>query len=651
MKTMLFLLLSFNLYASVEKLETIEVTHQGTANTLVDFVPGVTTLRQNELKKRREISLGDTLRNEAGVQSTSYGPNAGRPIIRGLEGDRIRVLQNGLGVLDASSQSVDHAVPVDTLVIDSIEVVRGPMSLLYGSSAVGGVVNVNTNRIHSAFEEGTVSEILLQGDSSQDAVTTGAKIDHGKNNWMFHLDGGYRNANDLRIPGKARSEKLRQTDPSTDEAEDKLPNSGSVQKSLAVGLSKIFDQGYVGGSYYFFDNYYGAVAEEDVDIRMIQNRVEFHGEYKLGGNIFNSVKFKTAQSDYGHKELEGGEVGTTFTNEGNESRLELLSSSGNVKGVSGFQTQMFNFSAVGDEAYLPTSKNRILAAFTLQELQAGKNTFSAGLRMENFHIHDQSSDGKKRNYNGYNGSLGYRRKLTGTLTSNISVSYTERAPNFQELFADGGHVATNTFEQGNDEMNKEKAYALDVGLDYHYNQSFAHVSFFMQEFRDYIALFDTGNPSGEPDFGNIFQFDQVDAVFYGFEFDSRSRISDSSWFGILKADYVRAKEKDSGDNLPRISAPRLIIGLERVKDRWTWDVEAQRYFEQTKTAPNEYRTDAFTLLNAGFVYDVIQAKGKFSFFGRLKNLLNEEARQHTSTLKEIAPMAGRHVVAGVQYLY
>lgn len=654
MKAILFLLLCFNLYAEVEKLETIEVTHQGTANTLVEFVPGVTTLRQNELKKRREISLGDTLRNEAGVQSTSYGPSAGRPIIRGLEGDRIRVLQNGLGVLDASSQSVDHAVPVDTMVIDSVEIVRGPMSLLYGSSAVGGVVNINTNRIHSNFEEGSVSEIMLQGDSSQDAFTSGAKIDHGVNNWMLHFDGGYRNANDLQIPGFARSAKERDVNPSTDEEpEDELPNSASVQKSAALGVSRIFNKGYVGASYYFFDNRYGAVAEENVDIRMKQNRLELHGEYKVGGESLKSIKLKTAQSDYGHKEMEGSEVGTTFTNEGNESRLEFLTESENLKGVSGFQTQIFNFSAVGEEAYLPPSKNRILAAFTLQELTQGANVFSAGLRTENFHIHDQSSDGKNRNFNGYNGSLGYRRKLSDVLTSSLSLSYTERAPNFQELFADGGHVATGTYEQGNADLKKEKAYAVDLGLDYHRgSDGFAHVSIFAQQFQDYIALYDTGLPSNEPDFDNIFRSSQVDAIFYGFEFDSRTRIQKSDYFGIVRADYVRGKDKDSDGNLPRVAAPRLSVGLEKVKDRWTWDVEAQHYFEQYNTSSrDEFRTDNFTLLNAGVIYDVIKERGKLSLFGRAKNLLDVEARQHTSFLKDIAPMPGRHVVAGVQYMY
>lgn len=637
-------------FASVEQLETIEVSHQGSLNTLVDFVPGITTVKQNELKKRREVSLGDTLTNEAGIRSSSFGPSAGRPIIRGLDGDRIRILQNGLGVLDASSQSVDHAVPLDTMVIDSIEVVRGPMSMLYGSSAVGGVVNVNTNRIHSQYEEGTISEIQLQGDSAQNAMSTGAKLDHGIKNWMLHFDAGYRNANDLRIPGKQASDRI-DTSSGDYTTKNKLPNSESIQKSGSVGASRIFDKGYLGMSYYFFDNQYGAVAEPGVDIKMKQNRLELHGEYKLNRGSIKSLKFKTAQSDYSHKEIEGGDVGTTFSNEGNESRLEVISEAGAVKAISGLQSQMFNFAAVGDEAYLPTSRNQVVALFTLLDLESGKDNFSLGARVENFHLHDQSSDGVQRNFNGFNGSLGHRHKITPTVTSNISVSYTERAPNFQELFADGGHVATNTYEQGDDELGKEQAYALDVGLDYHYQHSFAHLSFFAQRFNDYITLLKTDDPSPEPDFDKIYRYTQADAIFYGFEFDSRQKISDTNWNFLLRADLVRAKNQDTGDNLPRIAPPRVSIGFEKVKDRWTWDIEHQYNFEQTKTAGTEKRTDAYQLLNAGVVYDIIQEKGKLSFFARLKNILDQEARLHTSTLKEIAPLAGRSVVAGAQWMY
>jgi iron complex outermembrane recepter protein len=652
MKLFFFLLLTTPLYGAVEKLEEIEITHSKTINTLVDFAPGVTTLGQNELKKRRELSLGDTLRSEAGIQSSSFGPNASRPIIRGLDGDRIRVLQNGLGVLDASSQSADHAVPVDTMVVDSIEVVRGPMSLLYGASAVGGVVNVNTNRIHSNFEKGAISEFLVQGDSSQNALTTGARLDYGANNWMLHFDGGYRNANDLQIPGYARSDKLRSLTEQEDEAKNKLPNSASTQRTAALGVSKIFNRGHLGASYYFLDNLYGVVADEEVLIKMKQNRFELHGEYRPEIENVKAIKIKTAQSDYGHKELEGSEVGGTFKNEGNETRLEVITEKDKLKGVSGVQTQFFNFSAQGEEAFLPPTKNRIIALFTLQELSMGAHTYSAGLRVENFNLKDDSTGGVTRSFRGMNGSLGHRLQLSSALSSSINLSYTERAPNFQELFAEGGHVATGTYERGNPDLNKENAYAIELGLDYHRgSDGFMHFSVYAQQFDNYIALADTGTASNFEDFDNIFQYSQVDAFFYGLEFDSRLRLKNSDYFSILRADYVRAKDTKNSLNLPRIAAPRLTLGLEKVKDRWTWDVEAQHYFEQHQTAQNELRTESFTLLNAGFIFDVLTTQGKLGVFARVKNLLNVEARQHTSLLKDISPMAGRHLVAGVQFVY
>lgn len=646
MVQILIAIFALSVYAQEDTLPTVQV--HGTSNTLVDFVPSVTTLKGNELKKRRESTLGDTLRSEPGVQSTSFGPNASRPIIRGLDGDRIRVLQNGLGVLDASANSVDHAVPVDTLVIDSVEVVRGPMSMLYGSSAVGGVVNVNTTRIHSTYEKGAISELLLQGDTAQDALSTGAKVDYGTKNWMFHVDGAYRNANDLRIPSEDKKDRVKE--PGRWMNTEKLPNSESFQKTLALGASKVYDRGFVGMSYYFFDNQYGAVAEEAVDIKMKQNRVELHGEYKFDNKVLKSVRLKTAQSDYGHKEIEEGEVGTTFSNEGNESRLEFMTEGSNVKGISGLQTQIFNFSAVGEEAYLPATKNNIYSLFTLQDFKAGDNVYSLGARVETAKIADQSSDGKTKDFNGVNGSFGFRHRYSPEFAHNISLSYTERLPNFQELYADGAHLATGTFEQGNDDLNKEKAIALDVGVKYETSNEMVSFNVYTQQFKDYITLFNSGVVDTDSGF-DIYDYEQVDAYFYGFEFDSKKKIGESPVNLIVRGDLVRAKDKDNGQNLPRISPPRATVGFEYVKDKYTYDIEAQYNFEQTKTAPNETKTDDFTLVNLGAQWDLVKESGRLSLFGRIRNLLNAEARLHTSTLKDIAPLAGRHVVAGLQYSY
>ncbi len=631
-----------------EVLPPIQITHQGDSQAIVPFAPRVKVLKNKELQKRREISLGDTLRNEPGIQSSSYGPNASRPVIRGLDGDRIRILQNGLGVLDASSQSVDHAVPLDTMVIDSVEIVRGPTSMLYGTSAVGGVININTNRIHSDFEEGAFKEIQTTADSSQNAMSTSGRIDYGKNQWMIHFDGGYRNANDLRIPGKQKSSHVDL--PGQFTSKNKLPNSGSVQKSAAVGASKIFKKGHVGMSYYFFDNYYGSIAEPNVDIKMKQNRFEFHSDYRFQHDTFKTIRFKMAQSDYGHDELDSGVSGTRFLNQGNESRLELLNERSALKGVSGFSTQIFNFKSSGSEAFLPATRNRMGSVFTLQEYFHGDQVYSFGARLETSRIQKESGAASVKQFNGLNSAIGLRHSFSETHTGVINVSYSERLPNFQELFANGFHVASGTFEQGNSRLNNEKAAAMDLGLNYKSDVVQSKFSVYAQDFQNYTTLFLTNTPSTEPGI-NISQFRQVGALFYGADLDAQKKLGDSPFNLLVKADWVRAKNKKDGTNLPRIAPPRLSLGLEMLKDRLSYDLEAQYNFEQTHTAPNETRTDAFTMLNAGVSYEFIQNSGKWNFFARLKNILNQEARLHSSTLKDIAPLAGRNIMAGTQYTF
>ena len=647
----LLLALIFSHSLMADELQTIEVSDHLNESPLEHYGHSAKTLHTRELKKRREVSLGDTLKNEAGVTSNSFGPNAGRPVIRGLDGDRIKILQNGLGVLDASAQSADHAVPVDTLIVDSIEIVRGPLAMLYGSSAVGGVVNVTTNRIHSNFEEGSVKEIQIQGDTATNGVSTGAKLDFGKNDWMFHLDAGFRNSNDQQIPNYQVSRRARDRDPTASTHKNDIENSASTQKQAAAGVSRIFSKGHVGVSYYFFDNYYGVVAEEDVKIKMIQNRVELHAEYRPEGEYLRAIRLKSAQSDYGHKELAGGEVGTTFANEGNESRLEFLTKMGDVRGVSGVQTQMFNFSAVGEEAFLPATRNSNLSGFTLQEIIQGQNTYTLGARFESTHVHNQESKDQS-NFNTISGAAGYSYKFTKEFSSSLNFSLTERAPNFQELYANGPHVAVGIFEEGDKDLKTEKAYAIDWGLKYNHGQDSVQLNFYAQKFDNYIALSPTDREDGEP--GEelpVSVYEQVDAVFYGADFEARDQIQNSTYTLVYRGDIVRAKNTDSGDNLPRISPPRVSVGLEKVIDRWIMDVEAQYNFEQHKISENELRTDDFTLVNLGVTYDMPIGEKNFSSFVRLRNLLNQEARIHSSTLKEIAPLPGRNVVAGVQYLF
>lgn len=655
----LLIIISSNVYAHSEELQVIEVSHGKDSSSLIDFIPSVSQLKEKELLKRREISLGETIRHEPGIHSTSFGPNASRPIIRGLEGDRVRILQNGLGTLDASSQSVDHAIAVDTLTIDKIEVVRGPMSLLYGSSAVGGVVNIINSRIHREYNAGLINQVDVRGETATNGVAGAARMDYGKNQWMYHLDAAYQNHGDLEIPGKAKSQRLREASPSGDEVEDRLQNSENQQTSLAAGVSRILEKGYMGVSYYRFDNEYGTVADPEVDIRMQQNRVELAGEYRMGEGSLKKISFRSAQSFYKHEELEGETVGTTFRNGGNEARLEFHTSAGEWNGVSGIQTQFSTFRALGEEAFLPTSKTKMASLFTLQEYELNKkSTLQAGGRIENTNIEREESarfgSEKEKSFTGLNGSLGYLRKFDLNHSASLSLSYTERAPNFQELFADGEHVATSTFEIGDTSLDKEKGYAFEGSIKKDRPDSKLIVSGFIQKFQDYITLSPTGTSNSDPQIPD-FAYEQDRAYLYGGEVDSKEELAHSFAGGSLwintRADIVIGWNESTDDFLPRMPAPRLMLGLEYVRDLWSADLEWERYSEQHRTAPNEERTEAFSLVNAGVIYDIPKETQNYRIYLRAKNLFNQEARLHTSTLKDVAPLSGRNFVAGFQAIF
>jgi iron complex outermembrane receptor protein len=512
----LSVLVSTSLLAHEEKLQEVEVIEHEETQGLVDFVPSVTKLKGAALTKKRQTSIGDMLGTEAGVQSTNFGPNSSRPVIRGLDGDRIRVLQNALGTLDASTQSLDHAIPVDPLTIDQVEIVRGPMSLLYGSSAVGGVVNLVTNRIHYEYEEGFFSKVLTQGESVNNGLSTAAHLNYGVSKWMFHVDGSTRNLNDVEIPRYARSAKLRREDPQASEARDKLPNSFNRQDNIATGVSRIFDRGHVGVSFNHFNTLYGSVADPEVKIDMTQNRLELHSEYRPEAGAVRKWKLKSAQSDYYHNELHHGHVETRFKNRGNETRLEGLNKNGDWNGVTGVQTQLYSFSAKGEEAFLPASDNEKYALFTFQQYSLGRHALRFGGRLENHRIRKAGSAtfgaGDEKGYLGYNASVGHCFDFTKKNTLESSVSYTERAPTFQELYSNGAHVATGTFEVGDTSLAKEKATAFEVTFKNTDDDHQFTGSVYTQIFNDYIALTPTGNTDADSGFAE-FNYEQVDALF------------------------------------------------------------------------------------------------------------------------------------------
>lgn len=648
-----------SLSAHTEKLEVIDVTHGKEESSLSNFIPSASVMKEKTILKRRETSLGDTLKNEVGIQTTSFGPSSGRPIIRGLDGNRIRILQNGLGTLDASSQSLDHAIPIDTLTIDKVEIVRGPMSLLYGSSAVGGVVNIVNNRIHREYMEGAVTQFDVRGETMNNSLSLSNRIDYGVNRWMLHFDGAIQNMGDQEIPGYARSERARDRAPSNPEAKDKIPNSFAKQDSFAVGASRIYDRGHFGFSYYRFDNDYGSITDPEVMIRMIQNRVEFSSEHSPEEGLIKSIRLRSAQSFYRHEEFEGDTVGTTFRNGGNESRLEFHTGKGKLTGVTGLQTQINTFKASGEEAFLPASNNLSLALFMLQKISVTeKDSLELGARVEDNSIKKRSSAtfGKsdEHNFVGLNASLGYQHAYTKEYSLNGSFSYTERAPTFQEIHAGGAHIATGQFEQGNTNLKKEKANAFELSFKKDSAASFLTIAAYAQWFKDYIALnptgvFDPGNPTFE-----INEYLQENALIHGAELDSREEITHAylggSWWWITKADITRGKGQ-GGEDLPRMPAPRLTLGVEYQRDHWDFDLEAQHYFDQTHRSEAELKTDSFTMINLGAMYELPRDLQNYRFYFRIKNITDEEGRLSTSFVKDRAPLPGRNFLAGVQALF
>lgn len=626
----------FSLFsAHADEVHLAEIHVLENQNSLYDFLPSTTTLTGDEWQKKRASNLGESLMREAGVNSSGFGPGSGRPVIRGLDGDRIRILQNGLGTMDASAQSVDHGVPVDTLNTDQIDIVRGPMSLLYGASAVGGVVNISNQRIHKQFEAGALSQFDSQYESAFDGHATAARVDYGRDDWMFHLDGSFRDFNLQKEAGNKR-----------------VKNSQLEQSSLALGVSKIFERGYIGFSVTHFGTEYGSVAEEDVVIRLRQNRYEMSAEYRPEGSLIDKIKFRSAYAGYQHNELEGAKTGTIFRNKGHESRLEFLRSKGEWHHVMGAQTQIFKFESEGEEAYLPVSDNRSIALFSFHEKRMEKDTFNFGARLEDSLAERSQGNlgaATERGFTGLSLATGWLHKWN-ELSAGLTASFTERAPTFQELYSNGAHIATGTFEVGDSSLKKEQGKSLEATLRHDSKILKSRLSAFVQDFDRYISLIPTGNTDGGSGF-DIFDYEQVDARFYGMDFESRWDLVPSQWVATFTGDWVRAKNLQNGENLLRLSPARLGAGLEWHKGMWLVDLDYQHVFTQTKTATKESGTDGFDMLDLGVVRSFKWESEKLSAFVRVKNIFDERARNHVSFVKDKAALPGRNVVVGMNAIW
>jgi iron complex outermembrane recepter protein len=608
-----------------------------------ELAAATNVLAGRSLLLKQQSSLGATLADEPGIASTYFGPGASRPIIRGFGGDRVRVLTNGVGTLDASVTSPDHAVSTEPMLAERIEVVRGPATLLYGSNAVGGVVNVFDGRIPSeAAAHPLAGRVELRGGTVARERAGVGVFEGGAGRVAWRVDGLSRETDDVRIPGFAN--------PDNSANHGRLTNSATETTSFGGGVSFVGERGFVGGAASRYDTAYGVVAEPDVTIELTQNRLDLEGEHTRPSGVFSGVRGKLGFADYEHTEFEGAEVGTRFENRGFEGRAELLHEKlgGRLNGAWGVQVSRSDFSAIGEEAFLPPSLTNNYAVFAFEELPVAPFAFQFGARVERQKISTETGSSRRDTVLSASGGIVYANARGGVAA--FSLAHTERAPNAQELFSNGPHAGTNAFEIGDPALGKEKSLGLDLSLRQRTGFVTGAVSLFANQFDGFV--FESFTGAQDPDEGlDIYAYAQRDARFHGGELEAIFHLHDTRAHSLdlrVTADTVRAKLRDTGENLPRITPRRFTVALDYRGEVFTSAIAFQAVGRARHLGERETPTASYGLLHASIGYCVVKGGVTWEIFLRGTNLTDKEARNHVSFLKDIAPLAGRDMTLGVR---
>jgi iron complex outermembrane receptor protein len=633
------------------------ITVTGNPLGATDLIAPAAQYSGAELLFRTKSTLGETLDGTPGISSTYFGPNASRPIIRGLDGDRIRILNNGGAVVDASSLSYDHAVTVDPLSIERIEVLRGPGALQYGGSAVGGVVNVIDNRIprEPLFDaQGGVAGKVDFGLASGNAERSGGfLLEGGNDRYALHADVFNRATGDVSVPVALACAK-----PGAPALANKICNSASDTRGAAVGGSVFFRQGYVGASASGFQSDYGTVAEDAVTIGMKSGRYALEGELRGLGGLFQSVKGQLGRSVYEHTEYEGATAGTVFKNSGTDLRLEARHARlGALDGVIGLQADTSRFSADGAEAFAPYSQTRQTALFAYEELATGWGRLSFGARLESVNVESFGNPliarfgPASRSFAPASYALGALWNVAPGWQLSSNLAYTQRAPKDYELFADGPHLATHTYEVGNVDLALEQSTNLDLGVNWKRGAHRFGLSAFVNQFNNYIAQESTGViRDALPEY----IYTQVQACLTGLEASASVRLLDGAHTVDLelRGDVVHAVNSSTGQPLPRIAPARVGGTLLWAQGPWSARLGASHAATQTDVPTGQLSTDAYTLWNASVGYRVKMGAVTSLWFARLDNLSDALAYPASSILTQTAagkaPLPGRSLKLGLQ---
>jgi iron complex outermembrane receptor protein len=687
--------------------ERVVVTGGAIEQSETDKAQSVTILNENNLKQLAAPSLGDTLGAQPGVAASGFSPGASRPVIRGQADNRIRVLNNGTEVFDVSNLSPDHAPSVSPLLSQSIEVVRGPATILFGSGAIGGVVNVADNVIPVEQPAAPLSGEVDGRFDSADLERSGAialTLSPAKH-WVFHAQGSLLRTDDRRIPGFALDERIR-AELTPEQAAGRgfsqnpdgiVPNTYVKTKDFAVGGSYVWDKGYIGGSYSEFRSVYGVPDDPEVDdptmpvpkVRLDVIKRQWNARSSIVDPFpwFSTANTKFVYTDYQHDEIDGDHnIGSTFKTSGVDSRLELVHKPiGPIEGSIGAQFFYKELSVLGENPFLQPTQTTQIAVFAFEEVKLNPVRLQFGARIEHQSVSIDSSDPaltsltspdqKNQDFLPVSGAAGLIYDFAEGWQLAVNGTYSQRAPTAEELFARGAHDATFQFIIGDPNLSEEKNIGLDVSLRKTTGVVTGTISGFYNRYNGFIDF----TPTGDFEDGlRVFIYTPKTAEFYGGEAKadihllpltltkmqdqesndpksvknvvtgekSQPQKNPNDLYLHLQADYVHATDLDTGEPLPRITPLRFSASLNYETEKWNASIEGQRVNEQNRTAPFETSTPGYTFLNASLGYKFRVGPTYNYVYLRGTNLTNEEARDHLSFLKEVLPLAGRGVVVG-----
>lgn len=651
-------------------LEEIVVTANPLRASAMDLAQSAVVLSGDDLTRQVGASLGESLAAQLGVTASYFGPKASRPIIRGLSGERVLMLLDGVNALDVSNLSPDHSVAVEPLLADQIEVLKGPTTLLYGSGAVGGVVNTVDGRLPTRRDAEPLSGGLeLRGDTASDERSIAGRLDGRNGAFGWHVDGYSRDTSDIEIPGLDWSKYIIEEElaegAEIEATDGKVPNSDSESQGYTAGFSWFGEDSVVSFAYGRAETNYGlpgpaehahedeavlfaAAAAEEEAIRIDQqsDRYDLKAEWSELDGFLDTVAVRAAYTDYEHTELEGSEIGTQFDQTGLDARLHLGHREiAGWQGTFGLQYTALDLEAVGAEAYIPPAQTTGLGAFVVEQREFGDWTVDVGARIERQEI-DVAGNGRDYDDTAFSVAAGVLWDWTDDVSFAMHLTRSERHPQAAELYADGPHLAVQRYEIGDENLDTEIANTIDFGVR-RVGAVTWRASVFYSDFSDYIFPAPTDL---EADDLPVYVYQQQDAKFYGAEGEVEFPLWSSGERGLrgkLGADYVRGKLADGGD-LPQMPPLRLTGLVEYDAGPLHGSLGVSWYDAQDKLAENELPTDGYTMVDFEVSYRWEQWRRGVLFFLKGGNLLDEEARRHSSPLKDYVPLPGRNLTLGVR---